>query len=548
MKIAGSITSIPKTGGFKPFQQVKKITIEYPVTQIEEHAFQYSLNLQEVTLNTDIVTLPRFSFSHCEKLTTINLDYVRNIEFTAFEHCYSLATITLHSSLVVGDHASRFCKALTTVNNFETEDFSLGRLVFYGCSSLAITKIGTNFELTKSDAQPFIKTGITTLTINTKEKRLFCNSPSLTTVVYSDSTRLKSVYPHTFENCTNLKSVTFNIDMQVIQRLAFANTALTSLNLKNVMILEPLAFYKSGIQELTINHDIHIRKMWEFEKAIPSSDDIVTEYEELYKIDERYLEFETDQTQYMDIEFRTDFRPLEKYSPYRFCVFLNETRLTKITLTGFVTIFDASMFANCTVTSFDISGNNNFIYEDGVLYSATKKELQAIVTKSDLVDYTVPSNVAVINPFALTFNPTIQRITVPASISYFDYGFGNLFNLVNITFQGAITEIPDGAFFCCHSLKNIVIPSTITKAGDIAFAFCYSLADLMPNSFEKIGKGCFVDCQKLSKVDCTKIGILNEFTFYRVSKGAFSTALYMRLLKEIYADYKYIIKNMNICI
>ena len=35
---------------------------------------------------------------------------------------------------------------------------------------------------------------------------------------------------------------------------------------------------------------------------------------------------------------------------------------------------------------------------------------------------------------------------------------------------------------------------------------------------------------------------------YRVSKGAFSTALYMRLLKEIYADYKYIIKNMNICI
>ncbi|EAY22697.1 hypothetical protein TVAG_476260 [Trichomonas vaginalis G3] len=44
------------------------------------------------------------------------------------------------------------------------------------------------------------------------------------------------------------------------------------------------------------------------------------------------------------------------------------------------------------------------------------------------------------------------------------------------------------------------------------------------------------------------VGNLLNDVYYRVSKGAFSTALYMRLLKEIYADYKYIIKNMNICI
>lgn len=514
MTIGGDITNIPYTGGYKTFQLVKTITINSPIAQIAEHAFQFSLNLEEIVLNQQITTVSRFAFSHCEKLKTINLDFVNNIEFAAFEHCYALESITVHSSLNIGDHAFRFCTALKTINNFETETFVLGRLCFYGCTSLGIKKIGTNFEPSKSDTQPFIKTGITTLTINTNRKILFCNSASLTTVVFSDTSRVTSIYPHTFENCTSLQTVTFNNELTAIQRLAFANTALTTINLMNVIILEPLAFYKSGVQEIIFNKNIHIRKMWEFEKVIPSNNDVYAEYDDVYVIDDRYTAITFDPTQYMEIEFKKDFRPLEKYSATRFCVFLNETRLSKIKLTSSVSQFDASMFANCTLNLFDIAGNSNFLYEDGSLYSSTKKELLCIVTKQDLVEYTVPSSVGIIGPFALTFNPTIKTISVSSSVVQFDYAFGNLFNMENITFQGSISEIPDGCFFCCHSLKNIIIPSTITSAGDVSFAFCYSLVNLMSNSFEKIGKGCFVGCHKLISVDCSKIENLNEFTFY----------------------------------
>ncbi|EAY11645.1 surface antigen BspA-like [Trichomonas vaginalis G3] len=399
------------------------------------------------------------------------------------------------------------------MNNFEVATFILGKLVFYGCTSLDIQKIGTNFNLISTDSQPFIRTGITTLTINTGVQYLFCNSPSLTTVVFSETSGLTFVPSHMFENCTSLQSVTFNSGMTTIKRFAFANTALTKLDLKNVFILEPLSFYKSGVQEITFNKNVEVKNIWDTEYKDES--DVKGEYDDVYTIEQMNKGILSYLTQFMDVEFESDFRLIEKYSTHRFCVFLNESRLTKITLGSSVTEFKSSMFANCSLTTFDVTGNSNFVFESGILYSKSKIELICIATLA-ATEYTVPSSISIISPFAFTFVPTITKITVPSSVAKFNYAFANMNRLRNITFQGSVSFIPDGAFFCCHSLKNIEIPSssTVTSAGDLSFAFCYSLVNLMTNSFEKIGRGCFICCQKLSSVDCSKLTILNEFTFY----------------------------------
>ncbi|EAX88403.1 hypothetical protein TVAG_050650 [Trichomonas vaginalis G3] len=77
----------------------------------------------------------------------------------------------------------------------------------------------------------------------------------------------------------------------------------------------------------------------------------------------------------------------------------------------------------------------------------------------------------------------------------------------------------------------------------------YIVGDLYPEEIKQIDEG------SISQVEANKLITKLQQTIatnyvkkYRVSKGAFSTVLYMRLLMEIYADYKYIIKNMNICI
>lgn len=46
-----------------------------------------------------------------------------------------------------------------------------------------------------------------------------------------------------------------------------------------------------------------------------------------------------------------------------------------------------------------------------------------------------------------------------------------------------VEEIPERAFYRCHSLKSIQLPSTLRKIGKEAFAFCIQLEDiLLPES------------------------------------------------------------------
>lgn len=95
LTIGGTIKTIPFTGGYEPFQVAKTITIDSSVVSIQDHAFQFSVNLEKVILNGVINTIPKFAFSHCEKLTSFDFDKISTIEFAAFEHCYSLVTIAL---------------------------------------------------------------------------------------------------------------------------------------------------------------------------------------------------------------------------------------------------------------------------------------------------------------------------------------------------------------------------------------------------------------------------------------------------------------------
>ena len=106
--------------------------------------------------------------------------------------------------------------------------------------------------------------------------------------------------------------------------------------------------------------------------------------------------------------------------------------LTSITIPEVVTSIGYSAFEGCSsLTSINVSGNNqNFVSEEGVLYTKDKTELIQYPAGKKETKYIIPEGV---------------------------------------------TSIRKGAFYGCSSLTSITIPEGVTSIGSYAFLYCYHI-------------------------------------------------------------------------
>lgn len=72
----------------------------------------------------------------------------------------------------------------------------------------------------------------------------------------------------------------------------------------------------------------------------------------------------------------------------------------------------------------------------------------------------------------------------------------------NIIIPEGVTEIREGAFYDCDSLKSIVIPEGVTEIRNSTFARCRSLRTVtIPESVVKINDCAFYDCDSLKYIN-----------------------------------------------
>ncbi len=93
----------------------------------------------------------------------------------------------------------------------------------------------------------------------------------------------------------------------------------------------------------------------------------------------------------------------------------------------------------------------------------------------------------------------------------------------HVTIPSIVSEIGEGAFNRCYSLKSVSIPSSVTKIGDWGFSATKLTSIIIPNSVRSIGKYAFSVCN-----DLTSITIPESVTY--IGSDAFASC---RSLKSV---------------
>ena len=109
----------------------------WPVTRIDDYAFQRCTNITSLTIHSNVTTIGGNAFRECVGLTNIVLPpNLSTIERSVFAFCSDLPSITIPGQVAsIGDSAFACCSSLATIA-FPSNLTSIGYEAFAYCNSL----------------------------------------------------------------------------------------------------------------------------------------------------------------------------------------------------------------------------------------------------------------------------------------------------------------------------------------------------------------------------------------------------------------------------
>ncbi|MDE6031465.1 MAG: leucine-rich repeat domain-containing protein, partial [Oscillospiraceae bacterium] len=98
---------------------------------------------------------------------------------------------------------------------------------------------------------------------------------------------------------------------------------------------------------------------------------------------------------------------------------------------------------------------------------------------------------------------SLKSVKIPESVKAVGYRlFYNCVMLESVNIPDGIPEISDGMFEQCRALKNIKIPNSVVKIGKWAFHSCTALKDVViPEGVAEIGERVFVLCNAMGTLE-----------------------------------------------
>ena len=149
--------------------------------------------------------------------------------------------------------------------------------------------------------------------------------------------------------------------------------------------------------------------------------------------------------------------------------------LTSINIPEGVISIVGNAFSECSsLTEIKVDEKNqNYIDDNGVLYTKDKKEIRKFPEGKDDITYTILEGVISIGGYAFEGCSSLTSINIPSSvISIGGYAFEGCSSLTSINIPSSVISIGSCAFWGCSNLTSINIPSGVTSIRDNAFFEC----------------------------------------------------------------------------
>jgi hypothetical protein len=197
-------------------------TIPSSVTNIEDFAFNFCVNLTNVTIGTNVTCIGQGVFAACTRLTNVTISTnvtsigeaafescgsladlkipngVTNIGDFAFSECASLASVTIPDSVTsIGGYAFAYCATLTNIM-IGSNVTSIGAHAFAGCASLGAITVAANNPAYRSVAG---------VLFNQNQTTLFQYPAGNTNRSYTVPNSVTNIGEAAFESCGNLNSI-----------------------------------------------------------------------------------------------------------------------------------------------------------------------------------------------------------------------------------------------------------------------------------------------------------------------------------------------------
>ena len=144
---------------------------------------------------------------------------------------------------------------------------------------------------------------------------------------------------------------------------------------------------------------------------------------------------------------------------------------------------------------FDLYGNH--VEDPGVL-----KELKDGYIPKTITKCIIPNSVTNIGNGVFWDCESLKEITIPNSVTGIgSRAFYYCKSLEEITIPNSVTSISNSAFYYCVSLTSITIPDNVISIGNYTFSCCKSLKEItIPNSVTSVGIGTFYGCNSLKEL------------------------------------------------
>lgn len=150
--------------------------------------------------------------------------------------------------------------------------------------------------------------------------------------------------------------------------------------------------------------------------------------------------------------------------------FANCESLKSVTLNKAVEKIGVSVFTNdSALENVSLEGNENFVIEDGVLYSADKTKLYEVLPYAGLTQFEMPSTVSKMNANAFANCTELKEITLSPSLTVIpSFCFLSCTSLNEIVIPDGVQKIEPG-FIANSGVKRVVIPKSVTNIDESAF-------------------------------------------------------------------------------